>query len=548
MNFPVRIDGESPVVRESGLADQESAAGQANVIGRRWVNRLDRWCERFGDSVNPILVKETRQALKSRQFVVTFSMVLVAALGWTVIGSLSLMPQIYTSPSAPRMLGGYFLLLAVPMLLVVPLAAYRSMEAEIDDGTFELLSITSLSPRQIVWGKLTGAMLQMLLYFVALFPCVAYAYTLRGVDLPTTSLMLGVLAVAGIAMTIYAMFFAPLAHSRGGRIGTLLAVLFPLLIVEYLVAALMVTMIQRGNPLGGEMTLFVVAFVVLHMVTIGHLLLTATAAQLTPESENRSTGLRVALLTLTSVSVGLVAYALATFDTAPEWCFVPTLCMLATLWTAAGAMLAAESPSLTPRVRRELPSSFAARMLFTFLTPGPSTGLVFGSVGGCLTAFAGYLGVEYLRGKAGTSAFTSGWLDQVVPLLLLVPSYAIGLLVAVRWMVAIARINNHPRVEVGIAAFAAIAVLVALIPYSIGLHFHDYQTFPYSAWQTTNWVWTLAEAKDGNLSVVHQTCIAAAAAALLLIHVALVGPAVLPRRIATPKRVRAEQERTGAKT
>lgn len=555
MNRPVPIDGETTRGHEPGVAREEPAAGVTGVAagtgatggtggtGRRWVDRLDRWCERVGDSVNPILVKETRQALKSRQFVVTFSMVLVAALGWTVIGSLMLMPEIYTTPSAPRMLGGYFLLLAVPMLLVVPLAAYRSMESEIDDGTFELLTITSLSPRQIVWGKLSSAMLQMLLYFIALFPCVAYAYTLRGVDLPTTLLMLGVLAVTGVAMTIYAIFFAPLAHSRGGRIGTLLAVLFPLLLAEYLVGVLMLTMLQRGNPLGGELTLFMVAFVVLHTVTIGHLLLTATAAQLTPESENRSTGLRVGLLTLTSVSVGLVGYALATFDRAPEWCFVPTLCMLGTLWIIAGALLAAESPSLTPRVRRELPSSFAARMLFTFLTPGPSTGLVFACVGGGVTAFAGYLGVEYLRGKVGTSSYTARWLDQLVPLLLLVPSYLIGLLVGVRWVVAIARVNNHPRVEIGIAALAAIAVLTALIPYSFGLHFNGYQTFPYSAWQTTNWAWTLSEAKEGNLSLVHQASVAAAAAALLLLHVVLVSPAVLPRRIATPQRVRVEQER-----
>ena len=75
------------------------------------------------------------------------------------------------------MMLGYYFVLALPMLLVVPLAAYRSLECEIDDGTLELLSITSLSPWQIVLGKLASAMLQMMLYFVVLFPCIAYAYT-----------------------------------------------------------------------------------------------------------------------------------------------------------------------------------------------------------------------------------------------------------------------------------------------------------------------------------------------------------------------------------
>ncbi len=198
-----------------------------------WLDRLDEWCERIGDGLNPILVKETRQALKSRQFVITFSVLLVAALAWTIIGSLSMMPQIYTSPSAQRMLVGYYLVLALPMLIVVPLAAYRSLEGEIDDGTLELLSITVLSPWQIVLGKLASAMLQMLLYFVALFPCVAYAYTLRGVDLPTTMLMMGILLVSAVLLTIVALFFAPLARTRTGRITTLLAVMGILLAAEW---------------------------------------------------------------------------------------------------------------------------------------------------------------------------------------------------------------------------------------------------------------------------------------------------------------------------
>ena len=130
-----------------------------------WMCWVDDWSERIGDRLNPILVKETRQALKSRQFVITFGVLLVAALGWTVIGSLMLMPQIYTQPSAQRMLTGYYITLAIPMLLVVPLAAYRSLEGEIDDGTLELLSITSLGPWQIVLGKLASASLQMVLYW-----------------------------------------------------------------------------------------------------------------------------------------------------------------------------------------------------------------------------------------------------------------------------------------------------------------------------------------------------------------------------------------------
>ncbi|HTI52214.1 MAG TPA: hypothetical protein VL475_14725, partial [Planctomycetaceae bacterium] len=42
--------------------------------------------DRASDWLNPILVKETRQALKSRQFVATFFLVLVASWLISVIG------------------------------------------------------------------------------------------------------------------------------------------------------------------------------------------------------------------------------------------------------------------------------------------------------------------------------------------------------------------------------------------------------------------------------------------------------------------------------
>ena len=39
--------------------------------------RLESLLDRVGDRLNPILVKEARQAMKSRQFIVTFALLLV---------------------------------------------------------------------------------------------------------------------------------------------------------------------------------------------------------------------------------------------------------------------------------------------------------------------------------------------------------------------------------------------------------------------------------------------------------------------------------------
>lgn len=506
----------------------------------RW-QRIDAWCERVGDSFNPILVKETRQALKSRQFVTTFSILLFAALAWTVVGSLTLMPQIYTSPSAPRLLIGYYVVLAIPMLLVVPLAAYRSMEGEIDDGTLELLSITALSPWHIVLGKLASAMLQMVLYYVALFPCVAYAYTLRGVDLPTTLLLMSMLIVTAVMLTIIALFFAPLARTRTGRIVTLLAVLVTLLIAEWGIGILSVTMILYGNPLSGEWMMFLIIATGLISVTAGHLLLSATAAQLTPESENRSTRLRISLLVLTTVTIGLVAFGIQTLGRDAEDLLYWFAVALYVIWTIGGAMMAAESPVMTPRIRRELPSSFLSRMFLTWVTPGPVTGLIFSSI--CVTVLTGMVtaGILYVYSRPG--AFRPNVsIPMNVHLAIAYAAYLIGFLVVVRMLVGLVRIKNHPRVEIGLAALVAVAVFTALIPYSIALHANDYRSFDYSGWQVTNWAWTFFLIQDGADMEVYVLSIASISIVLFFVAVLVSPKVVFPRRIATPKRVKAELE------
>ncbi len=506
----------------------------------RWA-RIDDWCERFGDSVNPILVKETRQALKSRQFVVTFSLLLTAALGWTVVGSLMAMPQIYTSPSAPEMLIGYYFVLAIPMLLIVPLAAYRSLEAEIDDGTLELLSITTLSPWQIVLGKLASAALQMVLYFVALLPCVAYAYTLRGVDLPTTFLMVAILVFAAMFLTIVALFFAPLSRGRTSRITNLLVVIMILLISEYLLGVLVSNMLLEGNSLPTNITIFFAFSTAAIAGCIGHLLLTGTAAQLTPETENRSTPLRLSMLMLTAVAFVIGGYGVQIQEEFVAQGVVAILIvMLGIMWIGLGSLIVAESPIMTPRIRRELPSSFLARCTLTWLTPGPATGLVFCVTVIVVLATMVTIGMNQIiiATRGAGAAIVQRWIYQMAMLYI---GYAVALLVLIRVIVAGIRLRGNPRVEIGAAVLVIILIVFSLTPYVIELHMNDYRSVEYSRWQMTNVFWTFIQASDRRLAYGEEYIVVTAAAAMFAICLFAMPTTVMPRKIATPKRVEEEQ-------
>src|SRR5262245_58195819 len=134
---PKEADASAPV---PAPADRWAAA---------WL-QFETLLDRAGDRLNPILVKEARQAMKSRQFVVTFSLLLVFVWLWTVLFISFGVPAIFYAPVGPSVLIGYYVVLSVPLLIVVPYAAFRSLAAEREDGTFELLSITALSSRQIV--------------------------------------------------------------------------------------------------------------------------------------------------------------------------------------------------------------------------------------------------------------------------------------------------------------------------------------------------------------------------------------------------------------
>ncbi|MEM6980450.1 MAG: ABC transporter permease, partial [Planctomycetota bacterium] len=282
-----------------------------------------------------------------------------------------------------------------------------------------------------------------------------------------------------------------------------------------------------------------------------HLLLTTTAAQLTPESENRSSPIRWSLLLLTWLVVTITALGvligpIADDDIAIGFMIFSSM-ILAALWTFASALMAAESDSLTPRIQRELPGNFMSRLLLTFFTPGPATGLVFATLALVTLVGTQQFGLSWI---AADSRIRFSVRDQnlFANFSVAYVCYLILFLNLVRWIVAIVRINNHPRVEVGAAALVVVAVLTALVPYSIGLHWNDYRPYTWSYWQITNWFWTLGLISESNVPIGVMPLLIFAAVMAVLFSLASVGVRALPIRTATPEAVLEERDRSTSKS
>lgn len=521
----------SPTSAMATALPLENAAPESTL--RSSLNRIDRAIERGGDLLNPILVKEARQALKSRQFVITFSLLLLAAWGWTAGAILMLMPRIYFVPSGPFLLYGYYVLLAVPMLLVVPLAAHRSLAAEIDDGTLDLLSVTTLSSMQIITGKLASAGLQLMLYFVALFPCVAFSYALRGVDLMTIGGLILLTITIAILLTVVGLFLAALPATRAGQLGMLVAMLVVVVGAQILVGNLAVEIIESGFTDTSRGFAFAIIVSFLYASTLSVVLLKAAAAQLAPPSENRSTPIRFALFVHQSIMIGCLAFAHWQMGVTTNGLYV-FIYYGAIFWMLVGTLLVGESPILTPRVRRNLPSSFATRALWIWMTPGPATGLIFALCNFAIVVLSVILIRQWAMGRSAILLLPHA---EIMPHALVLGGYLMLFLCLTRWAMQLIRLRHHTHPAIALAVLVIVMGAFALIPYSVETYLNDYRSINWSRWQITNWTWTMEMMLSQRLDADVPYIIFGVGCTTMMITLFTLGRAVMPLRVATPQRV-----------
>ncbi len=173
------------------------------MVGEAFTRRLERTLESWSDRCNPIVVKETRQALRSWSFPLTFLVMLLFCWGVSIQQLFVLGEAVYYGSFGPRFFGSYYAVLLLGLCLVVPTGLFRSVTAEFEGQTFEMVVITALRPRNIVFGKMKAAVVQMGAYYSAVAPFLCFTYLLQGVT------------VWGILMALFLSLFAGLSACQG---------------------------------------------------------------------------------------------------------------------------------------------------------------------------------------------------------------------------------------------------------------------------------------------------------------------------------------------
>jgi hypothetical protein len=368
-------DSMLPAAAREGNPFAPTPASRFGWVEQR-VTQVSEW-------LNPILVKETRQALKSRQFLITFILLLICGWGWSLLYLAIQYSQIgegiFYAPQGAPMLTGYYWVLSFPLLVIVPFTAFRSLSAEREDGTFELVAITTLKPRQVIGGKLGSAVLQMLVYLSALTPGMAFTYMLRGVDIFLILMTCFYLFLTSVFFAVVGLLLATVTTSRHWQM--VLGIIFILgLVILFIYAGAGTTMAINAGVLPYDQPDFwaVQAFIVCIYAGYISLIYLSAMARITFASDNRSTKLRVAMLACNVIAMGWGLWLWLRFEEG-ETLYV-LLSWAAVHWWFMGSLMVGEVSELSPRVRRELPSTFLGRMLLTWFVPGPGTGFMFAVV------------------------------------------------------------------------------------------------------------------------------------------------------------------------
>lgn len=168
--------------------------------------------ETASDRLSPIVVKEVRQLVRGREFVYSFGASLVAGLAVAFFGAADALTG--TGTAGRWTFGALMTCLTFLGLAVVPLGAFGALRVERMEQTLELITLTALTPRRVVIGKLLAQGVKLTTLFAAMAPFIAMSFLLGGIDFGTILLSLGVLFLWSLWMSSAGLFLSTLLKSR----------------------------------------------------------------------------------------------------------------------------------------------------------------------------------------------------------------------------------------------------------------------------------------------------------------------------------------------
>jgi len=365
------------------------------------VNSLLALTASTGERINPIAVKEFRQAVQNR--LVLSVLMLSLLINLAVLGGyLILIPNADTSPDGGR---NVFTILTSIMqficLAFVPLYAGGRLALERNNANNDLLYITTITPGAIVRGKYLAAMGLTALIYSACLPFLTITYLLRGIDLFMIFFMLAGGFVTCAAANAAGIFIGAIQISWIMRVIAAVAMIWGLSATTLGTMGMTGAMIMFGAGIpwdswayragsGTYLRAIGVGIGVAHVLSI---------AMLSPKTTNRMFVPRLYITgcwALGAVVAGLWGSFTTSLEPVVGWVIVNGIA-----WMVCLAGVTGERDDWSIRVRRKIPRNPAMRfMAFLFFT-GSAGGVLWCVLFFALTILAAYGWSEWLTKSSG---------------------------------------------------------------------------------------------------------------------------------------------------
>ena len=344
------------------------------------------------DRLNPIVVKEVRQAVHGRflaGLLLFFLVFQLATLGlFLLMNGISTIDLVGGTSYGEEVFGILAGILFFATVFCIPVYAAVRIYAERSGENLALYFISTLSPRRIVAGKLASNLVLTLLLFSACLPYLSFTYFLRGIDLPTV----GVALAAGLSVSALgiqsAIFLASLEVTRLLRVLVGLVGLGWLMALFSIVLSFAIALPQQGvgSRLGSWQLWGPMALVLTAGGLFFGLLFVLSVAVFTHGAANRARPVRI---------YAFGAWLAATLGTAYA-CFVHDQKDVVQVWLFLAfvgfglsflpAICARDRSSL--RVAGEVPRAPLRRLAAFFTFSGSANGVAFSVLMIALTAAA----------------------------------------------------------------------------------------------------------------------------------------------------------------
>jgi hypothetical protein len=355
---------------------------------------------RLDDRINPIVVKELRQAVQSR-FVST-ALIALLTIQLTAFG-------VYLLSSGESLLeynagrNVFFMLFAILLgvsLLFVPAYTATRLTAERSDANVDLLFITTLKPESIISGKMLAAMTIEILIFSACMPFVLFTYFLRGVDLPTILISLAYGFLVVVVCTQIAVFVACAPINRAFKtVLGVLALIF-IVIVYFALMSWVGRIAYRGFSRPSNFWKEIAVTIAISAVIIG-LFFTLSTALIKPIASNRALNVRL-FITIAWLALGASAMIASVLEQHHGPVTTWNLLFLIPIATSFFAAVS-ERDSYGRRLRQSVPRSTFRRAISFLFYSGAANGLVWAAGMICLTLGLVWIWVKLSPTRSGVS-------------------------------------------------------------------------------------------------------------------------------------------------